>query len=64
MFALTLYTYRDLPVMVYHYGGGYFSGTAAMYPLQELALFGDVIAVGFNYRVGSIGFLSTGSITF
>ena len=46
--------------MVWYYGGAYFLGTAAMYPGEELALHGDVIVVGFNYRLSTIGWLSTG----
>jgi carboxylesterase type B len=47
--------------MVWYYGGAYFLGTAAMYPGHELALHGGVIVVGFNYRLSSIGWASTGS---
>ncbi len=35
-------------------------GAADMYPGEELALNGDVIVVTFNYRLGTIGWLSTG----
>jgi len=51
---------RKLPVMVWIYGGAFFFGTGAMYPGQQLALRGDVVVVNFNYRVSTLGFLSTG----
>jgi len=51
---------RQLPVMVYIYGGIYFLGTGEMYPGYSLALHGDVIVVNFNYRLSTLGFLSTG----
>ena len=38
------------------------SGSSALYVYdgRALAAHGDVIVVTFNYRVGSVGFLSTG----
>lgn len=50
----------NLAVMVFVYGGAYFLGTSTMYPGHDLANFGDVIVVTVNYRVGPLGFLSTG----
>ncbi|XP_056396113.1 bile salt-activated lipase-like, partial [Hyla sarda] len=57
-----------LPVMVWIYGGGYLLGGGQganffdnfLYDGEELALRGKVIVVTFNYRVGPLGFLSTG----
>lgn len=49
-----------LPVMFFIYGGAYILGTGEMYPGHALALHGDMILVNFNYRVGTLGFLSTG----
>ena len=46
--------------MVWIYGGAFLLGTGAMYPGQGLALEGDVIVVTINYRVGVLGFLTTG----
>lgn len=47
-------------VMVWIYGGCYFSGTSTLtlYDGKYLAAENDVIVVSFNYRVGSIGFLN------
>ena len=44
------------------YGGGFYSGTNSLwvYDGKALAVFGDVVVVSFNYRVGTFGFLSTG----
>ncbi|XP_063794569.1 bile salt-activated lipase-like [Pseudophryne corroboree] len=57
-----------LPVMVWIYGGGFLLGGGQganfldnyLYDGEELALRGNVIVVTFNYRVGPLGFLSTG----
>ena len=50
-----------LPVLVWIHGGGYFGGSSSKYPGFDLALHGDVIVVTVNYRLGAIGFLSTGT---
>ncbi|KAL4609398.1 bile salt-activated lipase [Arapaima gigas] len=57
-----------LPVMVFIYGGGFLVGSAHganflnnyLYDGQEIADRGNVIVVTFNYRVGTLGFLSSG----
>ncbi|KAM4663370.1 bile salt-activated lipase [Discoglossus pictus] len=57
-----------LPVMVWIYGGGFLLGGGQganffnnyLYDGEEIALRGKVIVVTFNYRVGPLGFLSTG----
>lgn len=51
------------PVMVYIYGGGNRSGTAALYPGRELVGAGDVVYVTFNYRLGVLGFLDFSSFS-
>ncbi|RXN12904.1 bile salt-activated lipase-like protein [Labeo rohita] len=58
----------NLPVMVYIYGGGFLLGSSQstgflvnhLYDGQEIADRGNVIVVTFNYRVGTLGFLSSG----
>uniref|UniRef100_A0A8C5R1Y0 Carboxylic ester hydrolase n=1 Tax=Leptobrachium leishanense TaxID=445787 RepID=A0A8C5R1Y0_9ANUR len=58
----------NLPVMVWIYGGAFLLGGAQganvldnyLYDGQEIALRGNVIVVTLNYRVGPLGFLSTG----
>ncbi|XP_074871784.1 bile salt-activated lipase [Carettochelys insculpta] len=58
----------NLPVMVWIYGGAFLVGGSQganfldnyLYDGQELAVRGNVIVVTFNYRVGPLGFLSTG----
>ncbi|XP_072309585.1 bile salt-activated lipase-like [Eucyclogobius newberryi] len=58
----------DLPVMIWLYGGGFIVGGSMganflnnyLYSGQELADRGGVIVVSVAYRVGVLGFLSTG----
>nr|WP_264477657.1 carboxylesterase family protein [Halomonas malpeensis] len=47
------------PVMVWIHGGSYVFGTADLpvFDTRPLALEGDVIVVGVNYRLGLLGFL-------
>ncbi|CAL8384861.1 bile salt-activated lipase [Gadus morhua] len=57
-----------LPVMVWIYGGGFLVGGSMganfldnyLYSGQEIADRGDVIVVTIGYRVGALGYLSTG----
>ncbi|KAM6169466.1 bile salt-activated lipase-like [Rhynchocyon petersi] len=59
---------RNLPVMVWIYGGAFLMGSGQggnflnnyLYDGEEIATRGNVIVVTFNYRVGPLGFLSTG----
>ena len=50
-------------VMVWIYGGAFQCGTSAykMYYGGYLATEGEVLVVTFNYRIGVLGFLSTGT---
>ncbi|XP_060039082.1 neuroligin-4, X-linked isoform X2 [Erinaceus europaeus] len=48
------------PVMVYIHGGSYMEGTANMIDGSVLASYGNVIVITVNYRLGILGFLSTG----
>ena len=52
--------YRHKAVMVWIYGGGYYSGSSALgiYDGKYLAAENDVIVVSFNYRVGALGFIN------
>uniref|UniRef100_A0A1A8ASG0 Carboxylic ester hydrolase n=1 Tax=Nothobranchius furzeri TaxID=105023 RepID=A0A1A8ASG0_NOTFU len=58
----------NLPVMVWIYGGAFLLGGSMganfldnyLYSGQEIADRGNVIVVTFGYRVGTLGFLSTG----
>ncbi|XP_011474593.1 pyrethroid hydrolase Ces2e-like [Oryzias latipes] len=49
-----------LPVMVWIHGGGFSLGSASMYDGSALAVYQDVIVVLIQYRLGVLGFLSTG----
>ena len=57
-------TARNLPVMVYIYGGGFSEGSSqvAVYNGANLARKG-VVVVTFNYRVGALGFLAYPALT-
>lgn len=48
-----------LPVMVFIHGGGYMGGSGGMVgDGTNLASFGNVVLVTFNYRLGRLGYLS------
>ncbi|GAB3909974.1 carboxylesterase family protein [Kibdelosporangium lantanae] len=49
---------RNLPVMVWVHGGGFFSGSSNHYDGAQLATKGDVVVVTVNYRLGVFGFLA------
>uniref|UniRef100_A0A4W4EUN8 Carboxylesterase type B domain-containing protein n=1 Tax=Electrophorus electricus TaxID=8005 RepID=A0A4W4EUN8_ELEEL len=48
------------PVMVYIHGGSYVEGTGNLIDGSILTSYGNVIVVTVNYRLGVLGFLSTG----
>lgn len=50
----------SLPVMVWIHGGGLVMGMASMYDGSALAAFEDVVVVIIQYRLGILGFFSTG----
>ena len=66
---LDIYVPRDLattpsislPVMVFFHGGQFQNEAPMLYGGARLAYHGDVIVVGVHYRLGVLGFLSTGS---
>ncbi|TWW75560.1 Fatty acyl-CoA hydrolase precursor, medium chain [Takifugu flavidus] len=49
-----------LPVMVWIHGGGFALGSASMFSGSALAAYQDVVVVVIQYRLGLLGFLSTG----
>lgn len=53
------------PVAVYLYGGAFTKGSAAMidYDGGNFASRSDLVVVTLNYRVGALGYLSTGNLT-
>nr|XP_034796273.2 cocaine esterase-like isoform X2 [Pan paniscus] len=50
----------NLPVMVWIHGGGLAFGMASMYDGSMLAALEDVVVVTIQYRLGVLGFFSTG----
>ncbi|XP_056307596.1 uncharacterized protein ces2b isoform X3 [Danio aesculapii] len=51
---------KKLPVMVWIHGGGLSLGSASVYDGSVLAAYQDVVVVLIQYRLGLLGFLSTG----
>uniref|UniRef100_A0A3Q3DZC8 Carboxylic ester hydrolase n=1 Tax=Labrus bergylta TaxID=56723 RepID=A0A3Q3DZC8_9LABR len=49
-----------LPVMVWIHGGGFTLGSASVYDGSALAAYQNVVVVLIQYRLGILGFLSTG----
>jgi len=47
-------------VMVFVHGGGFKIGSSAQFTGAGLAALGDVVVATVNYRLGALGFLSTG----
>jgi acetylcholinesterase len=54
---------RNAAVMVWIYGGGFYSGTSTLnvYNAEVLAAENEVIVVSMQYRVGMLGFLALGT---
>ncbi|XP_071973115.1 cocaine esterase-like isoform X2 [Engystomops pustulosus] len=52
--------YTKLPVMVFIHGGALLTGGAAYYDGSALSTYGDIVLVIIQYRLGILGFLSTG----
>ncbi|XP_066288282.1 fatty acyl-CoA hydrolase precursor, medium chain-like [Branchiostoma lanceolatum] len=50
----------ELPVMLWIHGGALFLGFGYVAPFAALVAQQDVVVVTFNYRLGALGFLSTG----
>uniref|UniRef100_H0WUI4 Carboxylic ester hydrolase n=1 Tax=Otolemur garnettii TaxID=30611 RepID=H0WUI4_OTOGA len=50
----------NLPVMVWIHGGAFVMGMASMFDGSMLAAFEDVVVVTVQYRLGVLGFFSTG----
>ncbi|XP_052511686.1 carboxylesterase 3 [Budorcas taxicolor] len=48
------------PVMVWFHGGSLVTGTATAHDGSALAAYGDVVVVTVQYRLGFLGFFSTG----
>ncbi|XP_066290195.1 carboxylesterase 1C-like isoform X1 [Branchiostoma lanceolatum] len=49
-----------LPVMVWIHGGAFEAETGSRYNFTALTAYQDVVVVTVNYRLGALGFLSTG----
>lgn len=51
---------QKYPVMFYIHGGEFIKGASNLFPGHVMATFYDVVVVTINYRLGALGFLSTG----
>ncbi len=45
--------------MLYIHGGGFYSEEGAWYGMEELSTLGNVVGVNLNYRLSTLGFIST-----
>ena len=54
----------NMAVMVWIHGGSLLMGSASDYPGETLALYGDVVVVTINYRLGIMGFFTDGTSDF
>lgn len=52
-------TESPVPVMYFIQGGGFESNSNANFNGSALAMFGDIVVVQVNYRVGPFGFLQS-----
>ncbi|XP_075392990.1 cocaine esterase [Tenrec ecaudatus] len=50
----------NLPVMVWIHGGGLVMGSASLYDGSVLTAYEEVVVVAIQYRLGILGYLSTG----
>lgn len=46
--------------MIYIHGGDFVHGASNLFPAHIMSAFYEVVVVTFNYRLGALGFLSTG----
>ncbi|CAH1791127.1 unnamed protein product, partial [Owenia fusiformis] len=53
-------TAANLPVVFWIHGGGYIQGSGQIYQGTALCNFHDVILVSINYRLGTLGYFTTG----
>ncbi|XP_066292471.1 pyrethroid hydrolase Ces2e-like [Branchiostoma lanceolatum] len=60
VFTPTVAADAALPVLLWIFGGGFVMGLGSPPGFESLAAHQDVVVVSFNYRVGVLGFLSTG----
>ena len=48
---------KDLPIMFFIHGGGFYAGTHIKMSSERFGSWEDVIVIGINYRLGPLGFL-------
>jgi neuroligin len=51
---------QKYPVMIHIHGGEFVRGASNLFPAHIMASFYEVVVVSINYRLGALGFLSTG----
>ena len=62
-FLLSLSAEDSRPVMIWIHGGSYHSGYSQKYSAWKVATEQDVVVVVVQYRLGALGFLSSGDST-
>ena len=60
MFQVKSTTSQLFPVMFYIHDGNFEHGSGNEFSGHQLAAWGQVVVVTINYRLGALGFLSTG----
>ncbi|XP_049826299.1 neuroligin-4, Y-linked isoform X2 [Aethina tumida] len=55
-------TAQNYPIMFYIHGGDFIHGASNTFPGHIMATFYKVVVVTINYRLGALGFLSTGDV--
>ncbi|RZC37209.1 neuroligin-4, Y-linked, partial [Asbolus verrucosus] len=53
---------QKFPVMVYIHGGDFIRGASNTFPGHIMATFYNVVVITINYRLGALGFISTGDV--
>jgi neuroligin len=53
---------QRFPIMIYIHGGDFIRGASNTFPGHIMATFYNVIVVTINYRLGALGFISTGDV--
>jgi len=54
---------KNLPVMLFYYGGAFVDGAGSIYDPTNLAIQGNTIVVTMNYRLGILGYMADAALS-